>query len=441
MPRSRTAAEASPGPAFWRFWLARTLSLMGDRMTMIAVVTASFTAGGGVAGASVVMLAFTVPRLLGPAGGAIADRLDARKLMPALDLGQAAVTGALLVFIGSQQITVVLVFLATLMSTVYLPSGRRSIATLARPGAARRAYAAIGTSWNASWACGPAIGGALIALGGVRLPLAVDVVTFVVSALLMRTLPAMPPSGPEHEAGLGWLAVYRTMRRGLAILVSSPIPRAIVINLFLVVAFGSVDTIALLALTERTFHTGAAGYSLLLSLFGIGMLGGSAIVSVMRRAAAVNVLTGGEVCFAVGTLATGLAAGQLAAIPAQLSAGLGHGVENVSRDILIQESMPHELLGTVTGAIIAVPYLGNLAAYSAAPALVGAVGARHALIVSAAGVLAAVLGLRAALARGRRKRASGSREAGAPGSGAAARSREDRSADEHHHDLDAVESS
>jgi MFS family permease len=220
----------------------------------------------------------------------------------------------------------------------------------------------------------------------------------------MRMLPPLRPAAADGGRSPGGPEVFRTLRRGLTILLSSPRPRAIVVNLFLIVVFGSIDTIAVLALTERTFRTGPSGYGLLLSFFGIGMLGGSAVVSVMRRAATANLLTGGEVCFALGTLATGLAGGQLAAMPAQLAAGLGHGVENVSRDIFMQDAIPHDVLGTITGTVIAVPYLGNLVAYSTAPALVGAVGPRYALVLSATGVLAAAIGLRVVLARPGRTR-------------------------------------
>ena len=107
-------------------------------------------------------------------------------------------------------------------------------------------------------------------------------------------------------------------------------------------------------------------------------------------------------------------------------------MENVGRDILMQEAMPQEVLGTVAGVVLAVPYLANLVAYATAPLLVEAIGPRHALVVCAIGVLAAVLALRVTLATRRRK----------PDTGPQIPARPDESGlhREHHHDLDAVES-
>ncbi len=399
--RDYITAQRSLGRPFGCFWLARTVSIMGDQIALVAIVTHTYLTSRSAGSTSVVMLAFTVPRLLGPLAGALADRLEARRLMVMLDLAQCAVSLALFAFISSVPATFVSVTLLTLLSTLYLPAGRRSIPRLAPEHATRHAYAAIGTSWNIGWALGPVVGGGLVALGGVRLALGVNIATFAVSALLMRALPPLLAVVADDGRRQGTADVVRTMRQGMSVLLRSGRPRALTVNLFFVVAFGSVDTIALVVLTGRNFGTGSSGYGLLLSLSGIGMLCGSLVISAARRMSTANLLFGGQAVFALGALATGLAPGQAAASPAQWAAGFGNGVENVAGDIVMQESVPEEVLGTVTGAVMAVPFAANLVAYALAPMLVDQVGARWTLAISASGVLVAAIIMRLVLA-GRR---------------------------------------
>lgn len=394
-------SQRALGRPFGMFWLARTVSIIGDQIALVAVVTNAYQNSHSNGATGVVMLAFTVPRLLGPIAGALADRAEARRSMILLDLAQCAVSVVLLAVLSSTAATAAAVLVLTLLHTLYLPAGRRSIPKLAPAHATRDAFAAMGTSWNIGWALGPAIGGGLVAIGGVDLALGVNIASFAVSALLMRTLPALPPvgdsaaDGPSRDVS----QVLRTMRQGLGVLARPGRPRALALNLFFVVAFGSVDTIALVALTGRDFGTGSGGYGLLLSLAGIGMLCGSLAVSALRRLSTANMLFGGQTVFALGAVTTGFAPSQAVACSTQWLAGFGNGVENVASDVVMQESVPGEVLGTVTGAVMSVPYLANLVAYAVAPLLVDRLGPRHTLEISAAGVFGTALLMRAVLAR------------------------------------------
>lgn len=389
------------GPDFGRFWLARTASIVGDQIAVVALAAYSFTLTHSAATTSVVMMALTAPRLISPFSGAVADRLEARRAMFVLDLGQAAAGLAILLFDRSVPVMIIGAGLLTVLSSFYLPAGRRSIARLAPASEVGSAYAAIGSSWNIGWAAGPAIGGGLMAAGGIRLALGVNVATFLVSALLVRRLPVLPPAGAAADgtADLHLSGVWATLRAGVRCLVSEPRLSALAVTLVLIVGIGSVDTVALVALTGKVFRTGAAGYGLLVSMAGIGMLCGSLAVSGLRKVRTRGLLLGGQACVAAGLAATGIAPGQYTAMAAQGLMGLGNGIENVASDIVTQEAAPGEVLGTVSGIMTAAPFLGNLIAYSIAPFLVDGLGPRGALLVSAPGVLAAAVGLRVALAR------------------------------------------
>jgi MFS family permease len=104
---------------FRLLWVARTFSLGGNQVAWVALTVLVYRLGGGAAGVSILLLAFTVPRLLGPLAGAIADRADNRRLMVSCDLAQG------LLFAGLAWVRWWPgVVIAVLAATVYLPAGR-----------------------------------------------------------------------------------------------------------------------------------------------------------------------------------------------------------------------------------------------------------------------------------------------------------------------------
>ncbi|NUP48945.1 MAG: MFS transporter [Catenulispora sp.] len=395
----RHQARGSDLGDFGRFWSARTLSILGDQIAAVAMTAYSYELSRSAAVTGMMVAALTVPRLISPFAGAVADRSEARAVMLRLDLAQAAVVAVIALVDRSVPVLLAGATVLTLLAAFHLPAGRRSIALLAPAEQTGRAYAAIGVSWNLGWAAGPALGSGLLALGGFRWALGADLVSFLISALLVRRLPALPPAdsamGESGTAGLAQVA--HSLRVGLGCLVRTPQLRAVALNLVCVVGLGSIDTVALITLTARTLGSGQAGYALLASAAGVGMLCGSLVVAGLRELDAAALLVGGQACVAAGLAATGAAPDQLAAMAAQALMGIGNGVENVGSDIITQQAAPQEVIGTVSGAMSVAPYLGYLIGSVTAPLLVGALGPRGALFAIAPGVLLAALGVRIAL--------------------------------------------
>ena len=80
----RHQAERRPGllreaRRFRFLWLSRTISATGIGVSRVALVLLASPAGAGAV--SLVLLASTLPQLLGPVAGAVADRVDQRRLL------------------------------------------------------------------------------------------------------------------------------------------------------------------------------------------------------------------------------------------------------------------------------------------------------------------------------------------------------------------------
>jgi MFS family permease len=399
---------------FRLFWGGRTVSLAGTQIARVALTVLVYRLGGGAAGISILLLAFTLPRLLGPLAGAIADRSDNMRLMVSCDLAQALLFAAL-AWVRWWPAVVVLVLIATLFATAYLPAGRGNIPLIVGRENLARANALLATGSNTALAVGPALGGILLAVGGPGLALIVNAGTFLLSALLTLGIPGLRSGTGASRAsargagasgagasgagasgagasGAGHpVTLLGQARLGLGDVWRNPVARTLAIMLLPGVGFASLDNAALIFLVRQGFHASAGTYAWVVTAFSAGMVGAPLAVSVMRRRLTPRALLfGGEGLFGVGTLATGLAPGLAAGIGAQLAAGAGNGMENIGVDTLLQESAPDERLGMVFGTVYAALYAGQIVAYAVATPVIVALGPRTTFVVAAVGVLAAL---------------------------------------------------
>ena len=118
-----TKSVLRANPTFRRFWWARAISLVGDGSAAVALLL--YAADGDDAGAAVglLLVAQSLPRFLGPLAGALADRTEQRRLMVAMDLGQAAAFAVLAVTLPPMPVTVAVVLVATTFGTTFDVAG------------------------------------------------------------------------------------------------------------------------------------------------------------------------------------------------------------------------------------------------------------------------------------------------------------------------------
>jgi len=121
-----------------------------------------------------------------------------------------------------------------------MPAGRGAVPALVDDADLVSANAWLGTALNMQVALGPLLGGVLVASLGVRGALAADAASFVVSGVLLLGVPRLPP-GEDRERE----PFRRELHAGLAFARRHRVARAVVVSLFLGVAFAGVDNVAL----------------------------------------------------------------------------------------------------------------------------------------------------------------------------------------------------
>lgn len=371
---------------FRRMWTARAISFIGDGIAITALVLHVGEANGTGTAVGALLLAQALPHLVGPMAGVIADRTDQRRLMIACNVGNAVVFGAAAWFLPALPGLLVLVATSSILDTIFGPAGRSAIPALVDEGDLLSANAWLGTALNMQTAIGPLLGGLFVATLGIRGALAADGASFLLSAALLLRVQRLPPDRSRSARS----SFRADTWEGLVYVRRHAVARAVVVTLFIGVAFAGIDNVALVFLSRDVLGAGPMGFGVIAAAFGVGMLVASVALSGGRSRSPRTLLIGGWLLTAVGTLLTGLAPMIWLAAMAQTIGGAGNGADNVASDTLIQRSVPTEMLGRVFGVTSTAAFVGGGIAYAAGGPLLDATSPRFVFLVAGAGVLGVV---------------------------------------------------
>ena len=365
---------------------------MGDAVSMVALVVLVVEITGSASAVGGALVARLLPTIASPLAGVLADRVDRRVVLVAGDLARAVLVLGL-VFARDLATIYVLVFLMGLARTVFNPTVRAAFPSVVGGGNLTRANALIAGTFSTSIMVGPALGGLLVASIGVDAAFLADAVTYLISAILLSTVP-LPHPRRESEEQTGFV---RDLRSGFGYLLGARVPLAIVVGAFLTILTINATVPAEVFLAKETFGTGDAGYGLLVSLWGGGIVLGSALMAVLGGR--INLVLLYFVSIFVGALAlagTGLAPAFVLALGALTVEGVATGIDNVATDTILQERVPDAFLGRVFSIRFLGYSAGEALAYPAGGLLVDAVGPRSTYIL--AGIATAAAGLLVLLA-------------------------------------------
>jgi MFS family permease len=369
-------------PAFRALWLSRTVSLLGDGTSRVALVLLASRDGPRAVG--LVLVANTLPRLLGPLAGAVADRVEQRRLLLACELGQAAVVALIALLLPPLPLLLALVAISGLLATLFTPAGRGAVPSLVAAGDLTGANALLGTSLNLQVVAGPALGGLLVAVAGPRAAFATNALAFGASALLLRGLPRLPPD----RASRGPAGLLAETAQGLGFVARTPVPRALCCGLLLMVSFAALDNVALVFLVGDVLGGGAGHFGVAQAAYGVGMLAAS--LAVARLGAGWSpclLLLAGVAANGIGLVLTGLAPALAVALATQALAGSGNAAEVVATDTIVQRVVPRPMLGRVFGVTATAAQTGSAIAYLAAGPLLGMLSPRAVFVAAGVGVL------------------------------------------------------
>jgi MFS family permease len=322
---------------------AKAVSFVGDEAAVIAL-TLALASHGPWAVAGLMLAGFAPMIVMAPLAGVLVDRHDSRHLLVLTGILQTAVC-AVLASTSSLPLVLALVFLlgagqaVTSATWSALLPGVVGVPNMAR---------AVGISQavtNASMVLAPALGGVLVALGGARLALLLDVATFLALTVAGQTISHRRRIERSTEEGDDW-------RLGARVLLADRILTVLIAMLFLFMLLGAMVNVVDVFLVRYTLHAGPVWYGASVAVFGVAMVAGS--LASGRINGQRQLLIGAVVSMlllSVSMLGYAAAPTILWLFPPAVVGGVGNALLNMTVNTVVATRVAEQVRGRVAAAI------------------------------------------------------------------------------------------
>ncbi len=302
------------------FFISQVVSMSGTWMQSVAQgwLVLQLT-GSGVDLGITVGLQFGPVLVLGAWAGALADRVDKRRLLMATQTAAALFALVLAVLTFTDVVTVwmiwVLAGLTGVATALDMPSRQSFVYEMVGPDDLANAVGLNAVIINSSRIIGPAIGGLLIAAVGVApcfLFNAVSFVAVIVALAVMRTGELRPSKPVPRQPG--------QVREGLRYVWRTPALRIPLVMMAVVSTLAYNFSVVLPLLTKAVYGRGGGAYGALSAAMGVGALAGALLMASRARPSR-RLLVASTFAFGVVTVLLAFAPGYLWGMAAAGAAG------------------------------------------------------------------------------------------------------------------------
>jgi len=371
-----------------RFFLAQTVSSLGDWIGVIAIAIFAQRLGG-YAGVGAVMTARVLPGfIMGPVAGVIADRWNRKRTMVISDVVRAVLIFSLPFVEALVYLLIVSVLLESL-ALIWGPAKDASLPHFVAPGNLPHANSLTLMAVYGPWPLAAGVFASLTTLGlwlTARVPvleglqgneealaLWVDSLTFVFSAVMISTL-AIPPNKRSSEP-LDLSGAKRDLIEGFRFLRTHKQVRPWLVGItFTFTAAGGVFSLGV-AFVEQALGAGQRGFAFFTGFFGTGMITGLLAAAGLSRIVRKDVLFSSAILLsAVGLIVLGGLGSLDQALPVAATLGFFGGVGYSTGYTLIQEAVDDELRGRTFSAVYTLMRVGLLIGLGLFPFVAAAIG-------------------------------------------------------------------
>jgi MFS family permease len=394
-----------PSASFWKFWAGQTISNLGSSFTEFALPLLIFKLTGSALNLAIASATTFLPYLLfGLPIGAWVDRVDRKWLMIVTDLLRALLLASMPLLDALGMLSVWWIYAAGFLTST-LTIGFNSAEFAAIPSLVPRddtnasealvtANGRIQASYSAATVAGPLLAGVLVAFLSLSALLAIDALSFVISA---GSLMLIRQSFNAAESPKEPTSIWQDVTEGLRYVLGHPVLRNISLMMALVNFVGATIYAQLVLFAKERLQASDSQVGVLFSAGSLGVVMLSLAAGPLRKRWSFSTLALGALALE-GLLIVGMALTRSywVALPIwMLSSGLGI-LFNINTGSLRQAIVPNHLLGRVIS-------IAGVLAWSAIPlgTLLGGLAITWtgdvALVYAVSGILIAIIPLLFAL--------------------------------------------
>lgn len=348
--RTRTFRSLRAHRNFRIFFAGQVVSLAGTWMQNVALawlvleLTRSPLAVGALA-----FWRFVPFTVFGLVAGAVADRVDSRRLVMSTQASAMAVSIALAFVALTGTATLPVVYVLAALGGIALafdaPGRQGLVFEMVGPRELPNAVALNTGLFNGSRIVGPAIAGVIIAAMGTGICFVLNALSFlaVLAALARLRVEELHPVERDRSAGL-----LAGMRRALGFVRRDPQLRAVLSVVTVVSTVGFNFHVLVPLLAANTLDVGPEGLGLLSASFGAGALAG-ALVTASFHGASWRLFSAGALGFGVFALALAPVENALLAGALLVAIGVSFTLFTANANALVQLGAPDGLRGRLIG--------------------------------------------------------------------------------------------
>ncbi|MCH9666735.1 MAG: MFS transporter [Actinomycetia bacterium] len=344
--------------ANFRLFLASQVASHGGTWLQFVALAwlASELTGSGAALGWIAVATFGPLLVLAPWAGALADRVDKRRLLIVVQLmmaAQALVLGALVLAELDNLISIYcLAFAYGVIHAIEAPVRRAIVAELVGQEHIPRAVSLTNVVAAVGRVVGPLGAGALIATAGIGWCFVANAVSYLIAltALLWIDRAALLVAEAESTPG--------AVRAGLRYAWRVPRLRIALTLTAVVATFGFNHQVVIPLLAARVFDGGVGGYTMLYTALSAGSVVGALLV-MRRRHIELRLLTRAVIAFAVANGCLAVSPNLVLAAGASFAAGAGALLFVTAAAALLQQSCAPAMRGRVM-ALFAMVLLGGI---------------------------------------------------------------------------------
>jgi len=364
-------------PLFRRLLVTYSINEMGDWMGIVALSVLVFElTNSPLATAGLFLGTRFLPAFLGPLLVTRVERIRPRIVLPLIYVVEVAAFGVLAVLATHFSLALVIV-VATIDGTMAL-AGRSLtraivVALLEPTGELRQGNGLLNIAFTTAAGI------------GVQAALYLNAASFYIVALVIVTAGLLPRVEPE-EGG-----TWDRVKAGVTYLREQARLRRVLVAQGLAFIFFSAVAPLEVVYAKETLGASDTGYGLLLTTWGVGMVGGSLIFARVEKTPLIVLLLLSTVTVGISYLGMGIAPTLAVACAFSVLGGVGNGVEWVSAISAVQEltesGMQARIMAVLESVAAAMPGVG----FALGGVLAAVASTRTTFAVSGFGVLAIAL--------------------------------------------------
>ncbi len=276
---------------FALLWWGGCLSGLGDMVLFIALPFYTYGLTGSALSTGVMFIAQILPSLLlGSVAGVFADRWNRQATMIVADLLRVVVLVPLLMVTSSTQLWIVYMVAAceSSIGQFFGPARGALLPQTVEQEQLLNANALDALQGQLTSVLGPSLGGLLASLFQFRGVVVVDIVSYLMSALLIGCMVLAPAPEPNHglrPEGLRavWISVWDDLRAGLQLVQRERWISGVFLVMGMLMVGQGIIRVMLVPFVTTVVHGGPREFGWMVTAQGIGGLGGGVLVARLGR--------------------------------------------------------------------------------------------------------------------------------------------------------------